>query len=284
MKRLTIVLLSLSIVSCAHVSAVPRIVQTRVMTYNIRLDLASDEGNAWPNRRHLVLSLISREAPDILGLQEVLLSQKKDLERALGDYTLVGSARDDGREAGEFSPVAFLHHRYDVLDSGTFWLSPTPSVPGKGWDAANPRVATWVALRDRQSGHRLRILNTHFDHVGQVARRQSAKMVVDWVRDGARAGLPTVVLGDFNATPQSDPYQVLTSGLADARLLSRTPPYGPPGTFNGFRIDSEDDAPIDHIFVSRGWQVNAYAVLTQHWGGRLPSDHYPVLVTLTPTP
>lgn len=256
----------------------------RAMTYNIRLDLASDGANAWAHRKEMVAALIRHEAPDLLGMQEVLLGQKQDLEKALPDYQLVGVARDDGREKGEYSSLAFRRDRFELIDSGTFWLSETPSAPGKGWDAAYPRIATWAVLRDRGSRQSIRIVNSHFDHVGVVARHQSAALLLRWLKEGTRASLPTILMGDFNSTPDDNGYRLLadtqSSGLRDARLASRAPAYGPPGTFNAFKIDSNAVAPIDHIFVSSRLAVERYAVVTQHWGGQLPSDHYPVTVDL----
>lgn len=256
----------------------------RAMTYNIRLDLASDGDNAWPLRRDMVAALIRHEAPDLVGMQEVLIGQKRDLERALPEYATVGVARDDGREKGEFSPIAYRRERFALVDSGTFWLSATPAVPSKGWDAAYPRIATWAILRDRKHGRRLRVINTHFDHVGIVARRESAALLSSWMGRGTRARTPTILMGDLNSTPDDAGYRLLAAnaalGLGDARAVSKSPPYGPPGTFNAFKIDSNAPAPIDHIFVSGRFVVRNYAVVTQHWGGRLPSDHYPVVADL----
>jgi endonuclease/exonuclease/phosphatase family metal-dependent hydrolase len=259
-------------------------VPLRAMTYNIRLDLASDGENAWPMRREIVAALIRHEAPDILGMQEVLLGQKSDLEQALPELAMVGGGRDDGKNRGEFSPIAYRRERFVLLDSGTFWLSRTPETPSKDWDAAYPRIATWAVLRDRKSGWTLRVLNTHFDHLGIVARRESAALLSNWLMRGAQARLPTILMGDLNATPDDMGYRLLAEtsalGLRDARANSETPVYGPPGTFNGFKIDARAPAPIDHIFVSGRFHVQRYSVVTQHWGGRLPSDHYPVVADL----
>lgn len=259
-------------------------VGVKAMTYNIRLDLASDGANAWPHRREMVASLIRHEAPDLLGMQEVLLGQKRDLEAALPEYAMVGVARDDGKDKGEFSPLAFRRERFTLVDSGTIWLSETPAVPSKGWDAAYPRIATWALLKDRLSGQTLRILNTHYDHIGVVARHQSSALLSNWLTQGEWARLPTILMGDLNSAPDGSGYRLLAespaSGLRDARRISRTPPYGPPGTFNAFKIDSNAAAPIDHIFLSKRFSVERYSVVTQHWGGRLPSDHYPVIAEL----
>ncbi|HEU4820362.1 MAG TPA: endonuclease/exonuclease/phosphatase family protein [Qipengyuania sp.] len=284
--RLAGLALTLLLTACAHMGAAPRALQQdlRAMTFNIRLDIASDGANAWPHRKDNVAALIAREAPDILGMQEVLLNQKRDLEAALPAYQVIGAARDDGREAGEFSPLAWRRDRFEMVRSGTFWLSPTPEVPSKGWDAAFPRIATWAVLRDKQSGAQLRVLNTHFDHVGREARLNSAAIIARWVTEGPDRTLPAIVLGDFNAHPESEPYRRLAEGadadLHDARVAARTPPYGPPGTFTGFDITKAPALLIDHIFVTPVFAVESYAVITQHWGGRLPSDHYPVVADL----
>lgn len=176
----------------AEAAAVP----IRAMTFNIRLDTAADGPNAWPHRQDMVADLIRYEAPDVVGLQEVLLHQKEMLEGALADYSFVGVGRDDGAETGEFSPLGWRTDRFDLVDSGTFWLSPTPELPGKGWDAAYPRIATWAMLRDRGSGQLIRVLNTHFDHVGFRAKLESAAALAQWV---GRENMPTIVLGDFNS-------------------------------------------------------------------------------------
>ena len=287
MTRVLALLLALLLGACAHLAPETEGKGSiRAMTFNIRLDIASDGENAWSHRQEMVAALIRHEAPDLLGTQEVLLHQKQYLETALPDYTFVGVGRDDGAQGGEFSPLAWRSERFELLEAGTFWLSPTPDVPGKAWDAAYPRVATWAVLRDRRSGATVRALNTHFDHVGVVARANAARMIAQWVASGPAADAPAIVMGDFNSPPGSEPYRILAdtarSGLADARAISRAPPYGPPGTFTAFDIAAATEAPIDHVFVSAGLAVERLAVVTQHWEGRLPSDHYPVVVDLRP--
>lgn len=288
-RSILALLLATLIVACATLPrASGEAVQVEAMTFNIRLDLASDGPNAWPYRKVMAAEVIRHEAPDLIGMQEVLLHQKRDLEAALPDFAFAGVARDDGMEAGEFSPVGWRRERFDMLESGTFWLSPTPYVPGKAWDAAYPRVASWVLLRDKTSGRRLRVLNTHFDHVGAQAKLESAKLIAQWAKEPRFAGVPAIVLGDFNSTPSSPPLALLAnhveSGLRLAKAISLAPPYGPPGTFNGFRINAADAEPIDHILVSDGITVQRHATLTQHWEGHLPSDHYPVIAELELAP
>lgn len=254
------------------------------MTYNIRLDLASDGENAWPHRRSALTGLVAYHAPDLVGMQEVLLHQKQAIEADLPAYEFVGAARDDGRDRGEFSPLGFRRERFALLASGTFWLSPTPRVPGRGWDAAYPRVASWARLKDKASHHMLLVVNTHFDHVGTTARIESAKQIRRWIGDNRKAGETAVLMGDFNSPATSNPYAVIVEpgkgALRDSGTISRTPHHGPPGTFTGFDIARMDASPIDHIFVSDDVTVLRHATLTQQTGGKLPSDHYPVLADL----
>lgn len=254
------------------------------MTYNIRLDIASDGDNAWPHRRTALTSLVAYYAPDLVGMQEVLLHQKQAVETDLPGYQFVGVARDDGRDKGEFSPLGFRRDRFALVTSGTFWLSPTPAVPGKGWDAAYPRVASWARLRDKAAKRNLLVVNTHMDHVGQVARLESARQIRRWLSDNRKVGETLVLMGDFNSPTDSPAYAAIVEAgagaLRDTLAISRTPHFGPLGTFTAFKIDQVAPSPIDHIFVSDDVAVLRHATLTQQTGGKLPSDHYPVLTDL----
>jgi endonuclease/exonuclease/phosphatase family metal-dependent hydrolase len=254
------------------------------MTYNIRLDLVSDGDNAWPHRRAAVTGLIAYYAPDLVGLQEVLLHQKRAVEADLPGYAFVGAARDDGKDRGEFSPLGFRRDRFALVASGTFWLSPTPDMPSKGWDAALPRVATWARLKDKGSRLTLLAVNTHFDHVGTAARLESARQLRRWIGANRKRDEAVVLMGDFNSMADGPAYAAIVETGADALhdtlTLSRTPHFGPLGTFTGFKIDEVAASPIDHIFVSDGVAVLRHATLTQQTGGKLPSDHYPVLADL----
>lgn len=256
------------------------------MTYNIRLDLASDGDNAWPHRRGAVTGLIGYYQPDLVGMQEVLLHQKQAIEADLPGYSFVGVARDDGKEQGEFSPLGFRRDRFTLLASGTFWLSPTPEAPSKGWDAALPRVASWARLKDKTSHLSLLAVNTHFDHVGTAARLESARQLRRWIGANRQRGETVVLMGDFNSPLESPPHDAITDpapgqiALHDTLAISRTPHFGPLGTFTGFRIERNDLSPIDHVFVSDGTAVLRHATLTQQTAGKLPSDHYPVIADL----
>lgn len=258
----------------------------RLMTYNIRLDLASDGVNAWPNRRDWVAAQVRWLRPDIFGMQEVLPNQKADLAAALPGYRLFGGGRD-GNDAGEASPIGFDTRRLQLEEGGMFWLSPTPDVPSKGWDAAYRRIVTWARLR--VNGTRLRVLavNTHWDHIGVVARQESSAQMGRWIAENAGRCDQVLVFGDFNSELDSAEMKGLTQGtlaIRDARAASKSAPFGPAGTFNDFKPAPTESRTIDHLLIDKRIDVNAYAVFSQAIDGRVPSDHFPVLVDLSLAP
>ncbi len=246
-----------------------------LLSYNIRYDNPGDGPDAWPQRRDFLAGQLRFHHPDVFGVQEALKHQLDYLQEQLPEYAYVGVGRDDGREAGEYSALFYRTDRFHALESGTFWLSETPDTVSKGWDAALPRICTWALLAD-SAGRRLRVLNTHFDHQGKEARRHSAELLLEKMRAMAPAA-PLALLGDFNSAPESKPIALLGAALHDARAHSAEPPFGPEGTFNGFRLLDPLGPRIDYIFVSPEIQVLQYAVFTDHRAGHYPSDHLPVL-------
>jgi endonuclease/exonuclease/phosphatase family metal-dependent hydrolase len=286
MMRLRILLIG--VVAVASIGATPaerQCAPIRVMTYNIRLDLESDGANRWSNRRDQFIGQIRLMRPEILGLQEVVPGQKADLEKALPDYTFLGIAREDG-PSGESSNIAFDRHRFRAQSSGTFWLSPTPNVPSKGWDAAYSRIATWAHLVGKSDGKKFLALNTHMDNEGQIARLEGARQIVRWLAANRGPDEAIVVTGDMNTTAETPPIRELTSarlGLRDARLISKTPPVGPEGTWNDFRAIPlpQDEMRIDFVLVDPRIDVADYGVLAWHGdGNRTASDHFPVVADL----
>jgi endonuclease/exonuclease/phosphatase family metal-dependent hydrolase len=252
----------------------------RLMTYNIRLDLASDGINAWPNRRPWVVAQVQWLQPDLFGMQEVQPNQKAELIADLPGYRIFGGGRDDGKDRGEASPIGYDTTRFAFRGGGTFWLSPTPDVPSKGWDAALNRVATWARLEVRGTRHVVLAVNTHWDHIGAVARKESAAQIGRWIAANARRCEHVVLLGDFNTEIDSEPLKLLRAspGLHDARAVSKSAPFGPAGTFNGFKNPPDDSRAIDHFLLGGGIQVDRYLVLSQIIDGRWPSDHFPVVI------
>ncbi|MBC8138428.1 MAG: endonuclease/exonuclease/phosphatase family protein [Fibrella sp.] len=247
-----------------------------IATFNIRYDNPGDGVNAWPNRKEWVRDLMDYHAFDIVGVQEALANQVDFLAGGRFDY--VGVGRDDGKRAGEFAALFYDRKRFARRESGTFWLSETPDVPSKGWDADLNRVCSWARLADKESGDRdFFVFNTHFDHKGVVARERSAELILARIKTIA-GKKPFFLTGDFNLTPDTVPVRKLAAELRDSRAVTETKPYGPFGTANGFDINRPLDTHIDYIFVSPGIRVLKYAVLPDNWGLRYPSDHLPVLI------
>ena len=241
----------------------------RVMTFNLRLNVASDGEDAWPNRRDAVARTI--DGVDLVGVQEALPDMLADLDARLPGYARLGVGREaDG--GGEYSAILYRTDRLELLDSGTFWLSETPETPGsQSWDAALPRIATWGRFRDRATGDEVVHVNTHFDHVGVVARQESARLLVR--RLGTLAdGAPVVLTGDFNVTPDSEVYRILTdgTGLADARLSA--PASGPDATWNGFGRDPLVRR-IDFVFTRGPVAVRAVRTVDDTIGEVLGTDN-----------
>lgn len=256
-----------------------------VMTFNIRYSTLRDSSNAWVYRKDKAASQILFHETHLLGVQEALHEQIVDLKDRLPHFNYVGVGRDDGKTKGEYSAVFYDTTRLTVLESQTFWLSETPSAAGsKSWDAAITRIVTWAKMQDNISKKQFYIFNTHFDHIGKVARRESAKMLLATVHKIA-GDVPAIITGDFNAQPEDEPIKVLTDPnnplkLTDTKSLSATGHYGPTGTFNGFTSKETSDQPIDYIFLNKKTRVLQHATLSQTWGGLFSSDHFPVFVRL----
>ena len=252
-----------------------------VMTFNIRYNTPRDSSNAWPYRKDFAASQILFHEAQIVGVQEALHGQMVDLVERLKGYKYIGVGRDDGKENGEYSAIIYDSTRLRLLASQTFWLSPQPTVPGsKGWDAAITRIVTWAKFKDRKTRKEFFVFNTHFDHIGKEARRESAKLLIEKVNQIAGKS-PTIITGDFNAIPADEPIRVITDStnpfhLVDSKAISKTPHYGPTGTFNGFRSKESSDDPIDYVFVKNKVRVLKHATFSQTWSGRFSSDHFPV--------
>lgn len=252
------------------------------MTYNLRFDNPGDSLNAWPYRKEKVAALLDWYGPEVLGTQECLHHQLEDLVRLMPQWQYVGVGRDHGDQRGEYAALFFRKDRFRLLDQGTFWLSPTPEQPSKGWDAALPRVCTYAVLQPRKGGRKLLVMNAHFDHIGKEARKQSAQLMLDRMQLLLKKhrAVP-VLMGDFNAGPEEPPIQVLNAGMQDTYTLAQKTPYGPKGTFNAFQWQGKFDKRIDYIFVfKKDFEVPRVQVIGDYLDQRFPSDHFPVLAEL----
>jgi len=251
-----------------------------VITYNIRLNTPSDKENAWPNRREEVMKLLKLHKADIFSVQEALFDQIMDLKEGMSGFDYIGVGRDDGNINGEFSAIYYNSNRYVVIENGTFWLSQTPKIPSKSWDAALNRICTWARLREKETQKSFYIFNTHFDHKGVKARKESAILILKKIGEIAERNEPVILTGDFNLTPAEKPLALIRQKLKDSRQISETVPQGPIGTFNDFDFKSKLENRIDYIFVNKLVDVKKYSVITDSKEGRYPSDHLPVLAEL----
>lgn len=250
-----------------------------VMTYNIRYDNPGDGPNQWDKRKGKVIDLLKKYNPDIFGVQEALFHQLQDISEQLPDYEYFGVGRDDGKQKGEYSAVFIRKARFDVLEQNTFWLSTTPDVPGsKDWDAAITRVVTWGKLRDRKSKKEFVVLNTHFDHVGKQARKNSALLLKQRAAEFGRK-YPLILTGDFNFTREAPPYTIMMDPSL-IKLLDSAP-GGTSATACGFQVNARPCAGIDYIYYTSQWKSSHYQVISDNDGKFYPSDHLPVMVTLT---
>ncbi|MCH2179107.1 MAG: endonuclease/exonuclease/phosphatase family protein [Mariniblastus sp.] len=257
----------------------------KVMSFNIRNGKARDGANHWDKRQQLVVKTITNYSPDLLGTQETYEFQAEFLQQNLPDYSHVGRGRETAPEKGEQCTVFFKTSRFEKLAEGHFWLSPKPEQPGsKGWDAALPRMVTWVKLKDLRTGHSFVWFNTHFDHRGERARVQSARLLAQRAPNIAD-GHAFIITGDFNAGLESEPYQAMFTGnKPGTRVIDTFREIAenndkPQGTFNGFK-GTDTGARIDWIGASKQFQVLAAGIDKFEVNGQYPSDHFPVTATL----
>ena len=274
-----------------------------VGTYNIRYQNSGDEknGNVWATRCKVICDMINFEAPDVFGTQEVLIGQLRDLRAGLDNYDFIGVGRDDGKEAGEYSALFYKKDHLTLLNNGNFWLNETPDKPKLGWDAACIRICTWGEFKQKQTGFHFFHFNLHMDHVGIVARREAAKLIVKKIREIAK-GTPVIVTGDFNVDQNNEIFKIFTdSGILKDSYSAARLRFAENGTFNSFDTGLWSSSRIDHVFVSPEFAVDRYGILTNaYWtqkeadaqkgndapseielnkrDRRAPSDHYPVMV------
>ncbi|MBI5692050.1 MAG: endonuclease/exonuclease/phosphatase family protein [Verrucomicrobia bacterium] len=258
----------------------------RVMSFNVRYGTAPDGENAWDRRRELFFETIERFQPDLIGFQEVVAFQYDAIAERMKTHGFSGVAREDGQRKGEFSSIGYRKDRFSVVAAGTFWLSETPEVVGsKSWDAALPRICSWVRLKEQATGGEFVFANTHFDHRGVVARREAARVLSERLGPLA-AGVPAILTGDFNLTEDTPPYAVLVRPtrpewirwIDSYRVLypERKPDEA---SFNGFK-GTVQGARIDFVFHTKHFRATAAAIDRFARGGRYPSDHYPVTAVL----
>lgn len=255
----------------------------RIMSFNLRLDTPADGPNAWPQRKDMVARVMRFHEADFVGIQEGLPHQLQQLDELLPYFSRIGVGRNGpGENEGEYSAIYYRTSRFELLGHQTFWLSETPDKPGSvGWDAAYPRIVTWGKFRDTSTDKIFFVFNTHFDHVGEEAKTNSARLILKKMEEIAGEE-PVVLTGDFNITENDHPYIILVDKqdtsdirLEDAFYHAENGHLGPTSTWNGF----DEIVPgrrIDFIFTNSGFKVLQHAILADQQDGRFPSDHLPV--------
>ena len=249
-----------------------------VASFNVRVDTPRDGNNAWKFRKDLVNDLVRFHNFDIFGVQEAYAHQLDDICR-LQEYEAIGLGRDGGTN-GEHSAIIYKKEKFELLDKGDFWYSDTPDKAGKGWDATCcNRICSWGKFKDKASGKIFYFFNSHFDHQGVVARRESAKLLLAKINEIA-GDAPVFSVGDYNAEPGSEPMMILAQSgkLLDSYVTTQIPPYGTEGTFHNYKLQGPFEKRIDHILHTGEISIVKYAALNETPGGRFPSDHYPVMV------
>ena len=251
-----------------------------IISYNIRYDNNWDIENSWKIRRNKISQILVQYSPSIIGIQEGLLNQVQYIDSSLIDYDYVGVGRDDGKKKGEFCAIYFDTTRYVLLKNSTFWLSETPDTISVGWDAALERICTYGLFKDRITKEEFWVFNTHFDHIGVVAREKSSELILKRINKINRQTLPVILMGDFNSIPNSSPVKEIKTELSDALQISLEKLQGPRGTFNGFNEDLPIEKRIDYIFTN-DLKVLSYTHINDRLNNnRHISDHLPVMIKI----
>jgi endonuclease/exonuclease/phosphatase family metal-dependent hydrolase len=220
-------------------------------------------------------------APDIFGIQEGLYHQVKYLDSTFREYRRIGVGRDDGKTKGEFSAIFYHTGKTRLLKKGTFWLSATPGQVSIGWDAAMERICTFGLFKEKQSGTKFWVFNTHFDHMGVEARKNSAVLILKKIKEMNTDGWPVILMGDFNSPAESEPIQLITAKFQDAKIADKSMNMGPDGTFNAFDKKQPAIERIDFIFCGYSAKPDSYYVIRESKEDRFASDHYPVVSRIT---
>ncbi|WP_202704346.1 endonuclease/exonuclease/phosphatase family protein [Flavobacterium sp. UGB4466] len=254
----------------------------KIMTYNIRVDLAVDSDNDWSHRKDFFTSQIQFYQPDVFGIQEAAPNQVNDIASNLAQYSFVGIGRE-GVGKGESSTIFYNRERLKMLLNNTFWLSETPGEISLGWDAAYKRVCTYALFKDLKTKQLFWIFNTHLDHVGEQAKINGIKLILAKIKEVNNKNYSVIFTGDLNSEPESEGIFLLKKEMKDTREVSKTLPFGPSGTFNGFKHNEPVTRLLDYIFISKdaGFKVEKFAVLSDSKDLKYPSDHLPVYVELS---
>lgn len=253
----------------------------RVLSYNLRYITSGDTGErAWTARRDQTAELITKEAPDVIGIQEGLPQIMNDLADRLPGYAVIGVGREDGIDQGEYAAILVKADRFRIQESGTFWLSDTPEIPNScTWGNTVTRICTWAKLYDRATKKTFHFFNTHLDHASPLARQKGTELILARMALRQPAG-PAILTGDFNAADE-DPLHaaIKAAGMTDVwRTLNPDTPAAESGTFHEF-TGAKDRSRIDYVYTSPELKPVESEIVHSSKDGIFPSDHFPVRAT-----
>jgi endonuclease/exonuclease/phosphatase family metal-dependent hydrolase len=275
MKKISLFILIIFFIKCYSIG------QTiKVITYNLRYDNPLDGENNWKFRKGKIVEMVKFYEPDFFCIQEGLADQVDFLDSALL-YKHIGAGRDDGYRKGEFAAIYYNFNKFKLMKYSNFWLSETPDVVSRGWDAVCIRICTYGLFKDIISNKYFWVFNTHLDHVGDSARINSAKLILNKISTLNSDNFPVILTGDFNLAPESEPIRYISSIMSDSRLSEPPVIFGPDGTFNDFKFNAPANQRIDYIFISKkGLKTEKYATFNHSFNCRSPSDHFPVFAEI----
>ena len=245
------------------------------MSYNIRYGKAEDGTNSWAYRYPATAMMLDDQRPDVVGLQEALDDQFSYLKTALDKfYKGVGVGRTDGKKEGEMTAILYNYKTTSLVKWGTFWLSETPDVPSKGWDAMCYRTATWAILKDKASGKKYFVINTHLDHVGELAQKNGLELLINKIAELNPSGLPVIATGDYNLEPDAPALEAARKALSNARETAVVSDDS--HTYHGW---GKDKKTIDHIWYKGATCTKFETVTKPYYERKFISDHYPIKAT-----
>ena len=254
--------------------------QTKIMTFNIRYNTPNDGDNWWELRKDEVVESLKYYHPDFIGIQEAMPTQLKFIANNLVDYDYIGHGRDGIDTDSEAVPIFYNKTKYELLKTTVFWLSETPEIASKGWDAALNRIVVHGVFKNKITDQTIDIINTHFDHRGENARLKSAELLIDYVRKNNLTNRKIVLMGDLNCLPNDSPNKILEKEFESSYVGKNYPVYGPIGTFNGFDNMVEVTKRIDYI-LTKNITVKSYRCIDDRRKNNLfLSDHFPIMIEI----
>lgn len=271
--RLFFLMFFATLFCCDNVVAIEKAdSQIKIISFNIRT-ISRDGANNWENRKHATKNMLELQKPDVFGLQEAMKQHLFYIDEACPQYARVGVGRDDGKMGGEIMAVYYNKERFDLLDSGTFWLSETPEKVSRGWDAVCNRTATWVYLRDKITKRKIYYFNTHLDHKGRVAQTEAVKLIMERITKMTKKRSVVILGGDFNVEADDEIMLPLYEKMKSAR--NNAVVSDNKATFNGFGSVKRKMV-IDHLFYRGRVKCLKLKTLDGDFGAKYISDHYPL--------